>query len=64
MTDPGPNVFVAMPFIHGPSSVKFNDECPAKLRFLVGFVDDFEDVDDEEDGADKVRLNFMVGRSS
>lgn len=61
MTDPGPNAFVAMPFVHGPSSVKFNDECPAKLRFFVGFVDDFEDVDDEEDEGHKVRLTSWCG---
>lgn len=38
---PGLKTLLAMPIVHGPSNVKFNDELPAKLRFFAGLLKDF-----------------------
>ncbi|CAM9542120.1 unnamed protein product [Ectocarpus sp. 13 AM-2016] len=49
-TKPSAKAFLAMPIVDGPSSVKFNEEKPAKLRFFVGFLDELTAVDEEQEG--------------
>ncbi|CAN0080015.1 unnamed protein product [Ectocarpus fasciculatus] len=45
--------FLAMTFVRGPEEASFLDEKPAKLRFFVGYVDEFV----PEDGSDGVLDN-------
>lgn len=40
-----------MTFVHGPEQAAFLNEKPAKLRFFVGYVDEFA----PGDGSDRVR---------
>lgn len=42
--------FLAMTFVKGPRQVSFLDEKPAKLRFFLGYVDEFA----PGDGSDRV----------
>lgn len=42
--------FLAMTFVHGPEQASFVEGKPAKLRFFLGYVDEFA----SGDGADEV----------
>lgn len=33
--------FMAMTFVHGPEEAIFRDDRPARLRFFMGFADEF-----------------------
>lgn len=47
--------FVAMPIVHGPPTVKFNDAFPAKMRFFAGGLKEFlPDTHEEESGGPEV----------
>lgn len=50
-TDGFTEEFLAMTFIHGPEEASFLNE-PAKLRFFVGYADEFT----PGDGSDRVRM--------
>lgn len=41
-----------MTFVHGPEEAVFLDTKPAKLRFFLGYTDEFA----PEDGSDQVRV--------
>lgn len=40
-----------MTFVHGPEGVNFPNDKPAKLRFFLGYVDEYAPA---TDGSDKV----------
>lgn len=49
-----------MTFVHGPEQATFQNEKPAKLRFFVGYVDEFA----PGDGSDRVRWQLAVVTSN
>lgn len=49
-----------MTSIHGPEGAVFRDDKPAKLRFFVGFADEFV----HNDGSNQVRFDALVEASA
>ena len=44
-----------MTFVHGPKEAVFHEDKPAKLRFFMGYADEFE----RGDGSDQVVLSAV-----
>lgn len=45
-----------MTFVRGPKQASFRDDKPAKLRFFVGYVDEFP----HGDGSDRVKAPRLL----
>eukprot|EP00752_Nemacystus_decipiens_P016266 g14546.t1 len=52
--------FLAMTFVDGPEEAKFSADKPAKLRFFVGYVDEFEPEDDSDREIDQNEIEKQV----
>lgn len=50
--------FLAMTFVHGPEEAVFLEGKTAKLRFFLGYVDEFE----PEDGSGQMSATTSGGR--
>ena len=50
----GSTEYMAMTFVDGPEEASFLDERPAKLRFFLGYVDEFA----PGDGSNKVSAEW------
>lgn len=46
--------FLAMTFVHGPEEASFLDEKPAKLRFFLGYANEFA----PGDGSNQVKVTL------
>lgn len=47
--------FLAMTFVNGPEEAVFRDDQPAKLRFFMGYADEYS----REDGAEQVSCDTL-----